>query len=201
MIATSAARTMRLDRPRTSVVAAAIALVTLGLVPASLADPAAERDAGPDPIPSAVTVKAGAGVSDVPIKQIYHGQAVRLAEALARRGIRCGPEMDGQIVLETPTGRLLPLLADWRGRAFYQDERLRNRRVTLVAHRRDDVGYLQPLMIFTYDDAGRPQFTDYWCDVCSIPMYEIKACECCQGDIRIRYTPQPPPADVSEALP
>lgn len=104
--------------------------------------------------------------------------------------------MESHVVLETDNGRLLPILADWRGRAFYQDERLRDRRVTLIAHRRQDLGYLQPLMIFTYDDQDRPQFTDYWCDVCSIPMYEIKPCECCQGEIRLRFTPQKPPADV-----
>jgi hypothetical protein len=27
---------------------------------------------------------------------------------------------------------------------------------------------------------------DYWCDVCSIAMYELKPCECCQGPTRLR---------------
>ena len=27
---------------------------------------------------------------------------------------------------------------------------------------------------------------DYWCDVCSIAMYELKECECCQGPIELR---------------
>jgi len=134
-----------------------------------------------------------------PKKRAYHGRAVRLSEALAERGLRAGPEADGQIVLETAGGRLLPILPDWRGRAFYQDARLRNRRLTLIAHRRDDLGYLQPLMVFTYGDRDEPLFTDYWCDVCSIPMYEIKPCECCQGDIRLRQTPQPPPPEVPPA--
>lgn len=132
-------------------------------------------------------------------RKLYTGRVVRLSEALQRRGIASGPETAGHMVLETEGGKLIPILADWRGRAFYQDPRLRDRRVALVATRRDDIGYLQPLMVFTYDDAGRPQFTDYWCDVCSIPMYEIKPCECCQGEIRLRYTLQAPPADVPPA--
>ena len=45
-------------------------------------------------------------------------------------------------------------------------------------------------MVFTFDEDGVRQYTDYWCDVCSIPMYEIKPCECCQGDIRLRFQPQ-----------
>lgn len=131
-------------------------------------------------------------------KHRYTGRVVRLSEALSARELRAANEMEAHVVLELADGTLLPILADWRGRAFYQDERLRNRPVTLIANRRSDVGYLQPLMVFTYDDQSRPQFTDYWCDVCAIPMYEIKPCECCQGDIRLRFTPQPPPDDVPE---
>lgn len=156
------------------------------------------RAAGP-PVESTRPESASAAASTsapVPEKFRYTGRVVRLSDVLTRRAIKAGPEMESHVVLETDNGRLLPILADWRGRAFYQDERLRDRRVTLIAHRRQDLGYLQPLMIFTYDDQDRPQFTDYWCDVCSIPMYEIKPCECCQGEIRLRFTPQKPPADV-----
>ena len=42
-------------------------------------------------------------------------------------------------------------------------------------------------MVFTFDQAGRRLYTDSWCDVCSIPMYEIKPCECCQGEIDLRF--------------
>ena len=27
---------------------------------------------------------------------------------------------------------------------------------------------------------------DYWCDICAIPMYILKDCECCQGPTRLR---------------
>jgi hypothetical protein len=132
-------------------------------------------------------------------RQLYVGKVVKLPDLLARKGIRFTPEMQEHVVLEMEDGTVLPILADWRGRAFFQDERLRNRPVTLVAKHRPDVGYLQALMVFTHDDQGRPLFTDYWCDVCSIPMYELKPCECCQGEIRLRMEPQELPEGVAPA--
>ncbi len=123
-------------------------------------------------------------------RELFSGKVVLLSEALKRRDMRVAKEMADQAVLETPEGDLVPLLADWRGRAFFQDERLRDRKVELVAYRRDQLPYLQVLMVFTFDEDGKRQYTDYWCDVCSIPMYEIKPCECCQGDIRLRFQAQ-----------
>lgn len=122
-----------------------------------------------------------------PEKKLFRGRVVLLRDALQQRGIASTEEFKGQVVLETPEGKLIPIVPDWRGRAFYQDERLRHRKVELVGHRQEGVPYLQVLMIFTFDEQGQRQYTDYWCDICSIPMYEIKPCDCCQGDIRLRY--------------
>jgi hypothetical protein len=118
---------------------------------------------------------------------LLRGRVLLLPAALEERGIRVAPEMESHVVLRTRQGDLLPILADWRGRAFYQDERLRDRDVELVGLRKTGLPYLQVLSIYTFDDQGRRQYTDYWCDVCSIPMYEIKPCECCQGEIRLRF--------------
>jgi hypothetical protein len=93
---------------------------------------------------------------------------------------------------------LIPIVSDWRGRAFYQDERLRDRSVDLVVNRRPGIPWVQVLSIYTFDDKGVRNITDYWCDICAIPMYEIKECECCQGPIRLRFRPQELPADVSK---
>jgi hypothetical protein len=125
-----------------------------------------------------------------PTKELFTGKVVLATEALKRKGLTAAEEMKGQVVLETPDGELIPILADWRGRAFYQDERLRDRKVELVGYRRKGLPYLQALMVFTFNDAGEREYTDYWCDVCSIPMYEIKPCECCQGEIRLRFQKQ-----------
>ncbi|MEK6262774.1 MAG: hypothetical protein AABP62_29605, partial [Planctomycetota bacterium] len=83
---------------------------------------------------------------------------------------------------------LIPILPDWRGRAFFQDERLRDRDVELVGFRRAGLPYLNVLSVDTFDDRGRRQYTDYWCDICSIPMYELKPCDCCQQEIRLRFS-------------
>ena len=122
--------------------------------------------------------------------EIFSGQVVMLQAALKKRGIKSKDEIKDQIVLETKSGELWPIVPDWRGRAFYQDERLRNRPVDLVCKRTPGVPWLQVLSIYTFDEEGERQITDYWCDICSIPMYEIKPCDCCQGDIRLRFQPQ-----------
>lgn len=131
-------------------------------------------------------------------RELFRGRVVMLREALERKGIPSKAEFEGQVVLETPEGELIPIVPDWRGRAFYQDERLRNRKVELVGYRRPGVPYLQVLMIFTFDKQGVRQYTDYWCDICSIPMYEIKPCDCCQGDIRLRFQPRDLPDYVQQ---
>jgi hypothetical protein len=134
--------------------------------------------------------KASTADESGPDKQLFAGKVVFAVEALKRRGLKPAEEMNGQVVLETPDGELIPILADWRGRAFFQDPRLRDRRVELVGYRRPGIPYLQVLMVFTFNKIEEREYTDYWCDVCAIPMYEIKPCECCQGDIRLRSQKQ-----------
>lgn len=132
-----------------------------------------------------------------PERIVLSGKVVLLADALKQRDIETyQPEIKGQVVLETKDGELVPVVPDWRGRAFYQDERLRQRPVDLVVHRRRGVPWVQVLSIYTFDEKGVRQITDYWCDICSIPMYEIKDCECCQGPVRLRFRPQELPADL-----
>lgn len=139
----------------------------------------------------------GDDVDDVKVpRELFSGKVIELSQALKKRGIPHTEEMQGQVVLETDAGELIPIVSDWRGRAFFQDERLRNRRVDLVGRRLPGVPYLQILMVFTFDKEGQRNYTDYWCDICSIPMYEIKDCECCQGPIRLRFQPQELPGYV-----
>lgn len=150
-----------------------ICLALLGLGPAVAAESGSERSRAE------------------PRKELLSGKVVPLPDALKRREVEFyEAELKKQVVLETPGGELIPILPDWRGRAFYQDERLRDRKVELVGIRRPGVPHLQVLMVFTFDEKGRRMYTDYWCDICSIPMYEIKDCECCQGPIRLRFQPQ-----------
>lgn len=132
------------------------------------------------------------------VKAIVSGKVLPLGEALKQRGIKSyEEEVKDQVVLVTRSGELVAIVPDWRGRAFYQDERLQNRPVDLVVNRRAGVPWVQVLSIYTFDEKSVRNITDYWCDICAIPMYEIKDCECCQGPTRLRFRPQELPKDAA----
>ncbi|GDY09400.1 hypothetical protein LBMAG52_28860 [Planctomycetia bacterium] len=139
---------------------------------------------------SSVKSNAVAKDKDDTPKELFSGKVVFLQEALKRRGVKATEEFKAQVVLETHEGELIPIVPDWRGRAFYQDERLRDRRVDLVGSRQKAAPYLQVQMVFVFDEKGTRQYMDYWCDICSIAMYELKPCDCCQEEIRLRFQPQ-----------
>ena len=183
------------------IVCGLLALAAWCSAPAS--DPAAPPDV-PAKAPASEKAKAtqaqepkvAADAKPEVAKELFSGKVVLVVDALKRRGIKANSEMKDQVALETASGELWPIVSDWRGRAFFQDERLRNRPVDLVVRRHPGVPYLQVLMIFTFNEQGEREYTDYWCDICSIPMYEIKACDCCQAPIRLRYQKQDLPAYV-----
>ena len=136
--------------------------------------------------------------ADAVPKELFSGKVVFLQEALKRRGVKAADEFKAQVVLETDSGELIPIVPDWRGRALFQDERLRDRKVDLVGSRQKAAPYLQVQMVFVFDDKGTRQYMDYWCDICSIAMYELKPCDCCQEEIRLRFQPQELPKFVKK---
>ena len=159
-------------------------------------------DETPSPSKAAGVASERGSLTDSPTetalpKKLFKGKVVKAHEALKRRGVKAYPEeLKDQVVLETKD-ELIPILPDWRGRAFFQDERLRGREVELVGFRRVGLPYLNVLSVYTFDDKGRRQYTDYWCDICSIPMYELKPCDCCQEEIRLRFERQELPKDIA----
>lgn len=115
------------------------------------------------------------------------GKVVWLSEALYERfGIKTDDDVAHAVVaLETAEGELHPLLKDTRGRGFYTDERLRGVEMELLVRRYRGSPMVQVLRVYTLKPDGKYEL-DYWCDVCSIAMYELKPCECCQGTTRLR---------------
>jgi hypothetical protein len=115
------------------------------------------------------------------------GRVVFVAEALHRLyGIESDPDAaQSQVALETPEGRLYPLVKDARGRGFFKDARLRELDLELLVRRYEGAPAVQVVQVYTLHDGARFEL-DYWCDVCAIPMYELKDCECCQGPTRLR---------------
>ncbi len=115
------------------------------------------------------------------------GRVVWLAEALNRRfGIQTDDDAtEAMVALETREGQLYPIVKDTRGRGFHKDERIRNRNVELLVRRFAGSPMIQVIRVYVLHDEKKYEF-DYWCDICSIPMFELKECECCQGPIRMR---------------
>ncbi len=115
------------------------------------------------------------------------GRVVWLAEAQTRlHGIKTVPEAKERVLaLETAQGKLHPLVEDIRGRAFRRDERLRTIEVELLVRQYQGSPMVQVVQVFELTKDGRFEI-DYWCTICSIAMFELKECDCCQGPIEFR---------------
>jgi len=115
------------------------------------------------------------------------GRVVWLADALAKRfGVRVVPEARERLLaVESARGRIDPILEDVRGRAFRGDPRLRAMTVRLLVRRYRDVPLIQIVDVHEIRD-GHVYAIDYWCDVCSISMFEKGRCSCCQQPNRLR---------------
>lgn len=118
------------------------------------------------------------------------GRVVWTSDALSRRfGVKSVPEAaERQLALETAEGEIHPLVEDYRGRAFRADERLRGVDVELLVRKYEGSPLVQVIQVY-FIKKGRKYEVDYWCDICSIAMYELKACDCCQGPIELRQRP------------
>ncbi len=60
--------------------------------------------------------------------------------------------------------------------------------VELLVRRYAKVPLIQVIRIRRPTEKGLVE-VDYWCDICAIPMYILKPCECCQGETRLRERP------------
>ena len=113
--------------------------------------------------------------------ETHRGRVVYLAEAVEKStGVKVVPEArDRVLALQTAQGDLIPLLEDVRARAFRRDERLRKMEVELVVRKYSRQPLVQVIGVSEIAKDGKYEI-DYWCDICSIAMFEQKDCECCQ---------------------
>lgn len=121
------------------------------------------------------------------VAKSLQGRVVWLAEAMLRlHEIKSVPEAADRILaLETDDGQLYPIVEDIRGRAFRRDERLRKLQVELLVRQHRGSPLIQIVRVLEVAEEGRFEI-DYWCEICSISMFELKECECCQGPIEFR---------------
>jgi hypothetical protein len=119
--------------------------------------------------------------------QTVRGRVVFLGEVMQKEtGIAIVSEANDRILaLRTNRGELIPLLEDVRARAFRRDERLRRMEVELVVRKYANSPAVQVIRVFEMAKDGRFEI-DYWCEVCSIAMFEKKDCECCQDESQLR---------------
>jgi hypothetical protein len=118
------------------------------------------------------------------------GKVVWTEDALKRLyGISTEPAAaERSVIFEMQDGRLWPIVPDTRGHAFAVDERLRDVELELLVRRYHKVPMIQVIRVMRPTDEGLLE-VDYWCDICAIPMYILKPCECCQGETRLRERP------------
>lgn len=132
--------------------------------------------------------EAASGESATPSHETFtiRGRVVWMTEALDRLfGIRTVPEAKERLLaIETPEGRLHPIVEDIRGRSFRRDPRLRVDGEFLV-RRYEGSPMVQVIRIYEITDQGKFEL-DYWCEICAIAMFELKPCDCCQGPIELR---------------
>ncbi|MGD9720640.1 MAG: hypothetical protein AB7O59_16445 [Pirellulales bacterium] len=154
------------------------------------ADKSAAARGATSPATNGATASTAPGTRRAYTTETIDGRVAWLAEALDRGfGVTTEPDAaHSSVALVTPAGKVWPLVPDTRGWAFAVDERLRNVDVRLLVRRYGDVPMLQVIRMFWQKD-GAWQEVDYWCDICSIPMFILKPCECCQGATRLRERP------------
>lgn len=119
--------------------------------------------------------------------ETLRGKVVWLSDALERQfGVRTEADAaHSAVVLETAEGRLVPIVPDTRGWAFTVDERLRDVELELRVRRYERSSYVQVIRVLRREQGDLFEI-DYWCDICAIPMFILKPCECCQGQTRLR---------------
>lgn len=148
--------------------------------------------------PTARDAGARADVESVPAKNnkvdpdvmTLDGEAVLYGPALRKR-LKLelvDDSLDKVVAYETKDGRLIPILPTEAGLFFLRDERVRNKPMRITARLHHNESALEVITFHSLVD-GKPNEIYYWCEICSIQMYHLKDCDCCQGPIELREHP------------
>jgi hypothetical protein len=118
------------------------------------------------------------------------GQAVYLGPALKKKLGRelLDAALDDVVAFESAEGKLYPILPTESGLFFYRDERVREKPMRIKARWHDELQMLEIIDRYSLVD-GKANEIYYWCEICSIQMYHLKECDCCQSPIELREHP------------
>lgn len=81
-----------------------------------------------------------------------------------------------------------PLVEDGASEMLFQDKRLRDRPVRLIAMRLRGTNVLRVVRVQTVGKDGVFD-VDYWCEVCQISLSHPGACYCCGQEAELRERP------------
>lgn len=120
----------------------------------------------------------------------FRGKVVSYAAALEDQlGIALvEPTGSDLFALVTDEGNILPLLPTESAQLFSADSRIRDRPMEITARVYDKTPGLHVIEVHSIK-AGKLNEIYYWCEICSIKMYRLKDCDCCQGPIELREHP------------
>ena len=150
---------------------------------------------GPSLLKTPVRPTAHRAQDSIPEQRISLRGRVTWVQSFLEERLRIKLDEDSPkfLALITKDGKIFPLLKDARGRAFYQDKRLREREVELNLRTWTGIPFVKVLNVYTLKKGTR-YHVDYWCDVCAIRTFDIQLCPCCQdifGPMRLREEPLP----------
>ena len=122
---------------------------------------------------------------------VLTGRVLELTAALNSTGLTFDKEpIARQVVLQDRDGTITPLLSDDASRAFFLDERLRDRSAEIQARHYPGLPYLQ-VISFRIEENGRLRTPEYYCEICTISVRFPQSCPCCQGPMELRMRPEP----------
>jgi hypothetical protein len=120
----------------------------------------------------------------------FRGKVVLYGAALEEQlGIALEEPIASELyALVTDKGEILPLLPTGSALLFSADPRTRDRPMQITARVYEKTPGLHVIEVHSIKD-GKLHEIYYWCEICSIKMYRLKDCDCCQGPIELREHP------------
>jgi len=141
-------------------------------------------------LPLTLAIAKGAPTADKVEAVTLTGKVVELTIVLKASGLAFDADpLARQVVLQGPDGTITPLLPDEASRAFFLDERLRDRKVEILGRRYTGLPYLQ-VIGFKVEEEGQLRTPEYYCDICTISVRYPQICSCCQGPMVLRMKPE-----------